>query len=288
MECPWRKKGRLNFEKHFSWPLTAAKVCTSIKRNLDRKYNKAMGISVVIPVLSLQEISEDLILDIEKNAQVKEIIVVEARSQGDAAPAFSTDDRAHEKSLLRVNAKESGEAFLTSNGLRALVSKDYFVYQAERGKSKQINFGIFWAREPFVWVIHADSRVTIYSPSFFSSLDPFRLYYGDLSFYGAPGFLMRLNAFGVWLRCKLWGMPFGDQGLLFHKDLFDNLGGYAEEVTLGESHLFAWKAQREGFKVARGRYHIRTSARKYEESGWLKMTLFHVAETFRQMKRFRC
>ena len=45
--------------------------------------------------------------------------------------------------------------------------------------------------------------------------------------------------------------------------------------------------QKNNVKIKKGQYQITTSSRKYDEFGWLRVTLFHLKETFKQIRDFR-
>lgn len=42
----------------------------------------------------------------------------------------------------------------------------------------------------------------------------------------ASGFWARFMDFWVAMRCQWWGLPYGDQGLLISREMYDALGGY--------------------------------------------------------------
>lgn len=154
-----------------------------------------------------------------------------------------------------------------------------------KGKSIQLNLGCAEARYDSIWCLHADSELNI-RPGFHPKIVSSALFYGGLRFVGGSP-LMGLNELGVYFRCLLWGMPFGDQGFLFSREIFDKVGGFDESISLGESHHFAWKCKEKGIPVRKGAYTVLTSARKYLNHGWLKTTIFHVSETFKQMNNFK-
>lgn len=74
----------------------------------------------------------------------------------------------------------------------------------------------------------------------------------------------------VALRCKLFALPYGDQGLLIHRSLYDRLGGYAplalmEDVDLvrriGRKQLIYFRSQ------------AVTSAARYIAGGYMRRQL---------------
>lgn len=93
----------------------------------------------------------------------------------------------------------------------------------------------------------------------------FRLRFDDTA---APA---RIVAAWANFRAKIFGLPYGDQGLLISRSLYDAVGGYAE-IPLMEDVDMARKL--------RGKFtplpaDIVTSAEKYRQQGWLRRSFFN-------------
>ncbi len=91
----------------------------------------------------------------------------------------------------------------------------------------------------------------------------FRLRFAD---GGLPG---RMVAGWANLRSRMFGLPFGDQGLLLPSDLYDAAGGYPD-IPLMEDVALA--------RALKGRFSplgtdIITSAERYRRDGWVKRSL---------------
>jgi rSAM/selenodomain-associated transferase 2 len=71
----------------------------------------------------------------------------------------------------------------------------------------------------------------------------------------------------VRLRNKLFGLPYGDQGLLIHRDLYDEIGGYLD-IRLMEDVDIVRKLGKSRIRMLNSR--AVTSADKYERDGWRK------------------
>ena len=147
-----------------------------------------------------------------------------------------------------------------------------------KGRAEQLNAGARHARGEFMWFLHADSRVDV--SQFFVLLGCLRskpncLYYFDLIFSKEGGVLMFLNEWGANIRSHLFGVPFGDQGFCIKKSLFTTLGGFPEDVTYGEDHLFVWKAKQYDIPIKSVGVSLYTSSRKYKKLGWFKTTCLH-------------
>ncbi|MEQ8852071.1 TIGR04283 family arsenosugar biosynthesis glycosyltransferase [Gimesia sp.] len=151
--------------------------------------------------------------------------------------------------------------------------------QTAIGRAVQMNQGAALAQKPILLFLHADSRLSARSvEKLFESLQkaPQAVYYFNLRFEDQSFFLMHANRWGVWLRSHLLGMPFGDQGLCLEKEAFHSLCGFDETAAYGEDHLLVWKARQAGLQLKCTGADIATSARKYRERGWLKVTLQHL------------
>ena len=154
------------------------------------------------------------------------------------------------------------------------------------GRAAQLNIGASHASGDFLWFIHADSRISEESVSRMVtsiSAKPEALYYCDLCFRGDGPTLVFLNQVGAWLRSHLLGIPFGDQGLAISQENYRILRGYDEGVAIGEDHLFVWKAKKAGIPVIASGGVIETSARKYAQDGWLRVTAHHLTVTCSQI-----
>jgi GT2 family glycosyltransferase len=99
---------------------------------------------------------------------------------------------------------------------------------------------------------------------------------------------MKINSWGANMRARFFGIPFGDQGFCIEKQLFETLGGYSETAPYGEDHLFVWRAHKAGVKLNRVPARLTTSARKYQQNGWLKTTLLHQYLWIKQLMSVKC
>ena len=166
------------------------------------------------------------------------------------------------------------------------------VLAAPAGRARQINTGLAAARSGTVWVLHADSRIDArtlaaarQAAAGFARGDAPALCWFDLAFHDGPA-AMAINAFGANLRSRWFGLPFGDQGFLAPRWLFESLGGFDPAVGRGEDHAFVHAVRRAGlpFRHLPGR--VATSARRYIERGWWQTTREHLVLTWQQRRAF--
>ena len=141
------------------------------------------------------------------------------------------------------------------------------VLRVPRGRGAQLAAGIAAARFPWLLLLHADTRP---GPGWAASVrahiaaGPARAGYFRFALDSTDIRARRLERAVAW-RCRVLALPYGDQGLLIHRDLLAAVGGLRplplmEDVDLvrrlGRARLVALDA------VAL------TSAARWERDGW--------------------
>ena len=143
------------------------------------------------------------------------------------------------------------------------------VIAGPRGRGTQIAAGVAAARFPWLLLLHADTRL---GPDWRETAAVFqrggteRAGYFRFALDSADPRARRLERAVAW-RCRVLGLPYGDQGLLIHRDLLERVGGVRpvplmEDVDLvrrlGRSRLVALDAD------------ALTSAARWEREGWYR------------------
>ncbi|NGM21168.1 glycosyltransferase [Roseomonas stagni] len=100
------------------------------------------------------------------------------------------------------------------------------VVQAPRGRGSQIAAGIEAAAGPWLLLLHADTRL---SPGWQEAVrramrDPSRAWHFRFALDDDSPAARRLERAVAW-RCRVLRLPYGDQGLLIHRDLLRAVGG---------------------------------------------------------------
>jgi rSAM/selenodomain-associated transferase 2 len=100
------------------------------------------------------------------------------------------------------------------------------VIRAPRGRGGQIRAGIAAAAGPWLLVLHADTRL---SPGWAETVraalrEPGRAWYFRFALDDDAPAARRLERAVAW-RCRALALPYGDQGLLIHRDLLEAVGG---------------------------------------------------------------
>ena len=151
------------------------------------------------------------------------------------------------------------------------------VIRSERGRGQQLAKGAAAAKSPWILFLHAD---TLLEPGWELEVQQFLeeiLLAGDGKH--AAYFRFRLNdrKFSarwleriVSLRCSIFSLPYGDQGLLISKIHYEDIGGFNPIPLMEDVDLIR--------RIGRGRlsnmrHAAVTSADRYKRDGYLKRML---------------
>lgn len=146
------------------------------------------------------------------------------------------------------------------------------VITAPRGRGTQLAAGVAAARQPWLLLLHADTALECAwadAARGHIANGPARAGYFRFALASADPRARWLEWAVAW-RCRLFGLPYGDQGLLIHRDLLRAVGGIRplplmEDVDLvcriGRVRMVALPAE------------AMTSAAKWERDGWTRRSL---------------
>jgi len=148
------------------------------------------------------------------------------------------------------------------------------VVRAEAGRGRQLAAGAAAARGPWLLFLHADTRLDaeawaalrdyIAGPEGSARAAVFGFRLDDAAWQA------RLLEVGVAVRVGVLALPYGDQGLLIHRTLYDTLGGYAP-LPLMEDVDLVRRLGRSRLRILPG--HARTSAERWRRRGWARQSL---------------
>ncbi len=148
-----------------------------------------------------------------------------------------------------------------------------------QGRASQLNYGASQARGEYIWFLHADTQLNSavwQALETFTAQDSDELGYFQLSFSKDGPLLTQLNATLANWRSGWLGLPFGDQGFILKKSVFDRLSGFDEQVSPGEDLDFVVRARSMGVHLQGLNAILISSARRYLRYGWLKTSLRHI------------
>lgn len=151
------------------------------------------------------------------------------------------------------------------------------VVEAPRGRGRQLAAGAAAASGGWLLFLHADSRL---EPGWAAAVRSFigavaaegRAGYFDLALDDDAPAARRLERIVAW-RCRVLALPYGDQGLLISRALYDAIGGFAPLPLMEDVDL----ARRLGrARLAPIGSSCITSARRYRRDGYWRRPLFNL------------
>ena len=148
------------------------------------------------------------------------------------------------------------------------------VIEAPRGRGTQLAAGAAAATDEWLLFIHADCRLM---PGWEGAVQMFiaapdaaqRAGYFAFALDDPAPAARRLERLVAW-RCRKFALPYGDQGLLIHRRLYDAVGGYAD-IPLMEDVELARRLGRARLQPI-GATMI-ASARRYRRDGYWRRPL---------------
>jgi rSAM/selenodomain-associated transferase 2 len=207
-----------------------------------RTLQERFSISVVIPTLNAAGTLSATLDALRGSAMIREIIVADGGSS--------------DKTVAGAGAA----------GAR--------VVAAPRGRGVQLAAGAAAASSDWLLFLHADCRL---EPGWEGAVDGFltapeaesRAGYFDLALDDPAPVARRLEHIVAW-RCRVLALPYGDQGLLIARTLYDNVGGFAAMPLMEDvdfvRRLGAHRLTRIGARCI-------ASARRYRRDGYLRRPL---------------
>ncbi len=198
-------------------------------------------ISVVIPTLNAERTLARCLAALVGPAMrgvVREVIIVDGGST-DATAAIAEDAGAH-------------------------------LLQTPPGRGRQLRGGAEAAKSDWLLFLHAD---TVLEETFEEEVRAFMNRQGGAA--QAAAFTFALDDYGararvmekiVALRCRLLALPYGDQGLLVSRRLYNNIGGFADMPLMEDVDIIRRIGRK---RLAFLRAHAVTSAARYRQSGYI-------------------
>ena len=205
--------------------------------------SKPFGISVIVPVLNEEDQVLSSIQYLQDHCQseyIKEILVVDGGS--------------------------------TDCTLSVLQNSGATVLSSPKGRAIQMNYGAKRAKGNILYFLHADTE----PPADFGKI----IVEAVLKGHRTGCFQMEFDSDSRFLRFFAWFSRLniklcrgGDQSLFITKDLFEQLNGFNEDYRIYEDNEFIGRLyEHSPFKILPKP--VRTSARRYEKHGKLKLQ-FH-------------
>lgn len=173
--------------------------------------------------------------------------------------------RVHQVIVVDGGSTDGSAALAAAHGARVLSSAP--------GRGQQLALGAEASTAPWRLFLHADTRLDdaawaalaayIVRPDAGASAAVFRLRLDD------PAWQARALELGVRLRVAVLSLPYGDQGLLIHRDLYGAVGGFAPLPLMEDVDLMR-RLGRRRLCLLDGA--AATSAERWRRRGWVRQT----------------
>lgn len=152
------------------------------------------------------------------------------------------------------------------------------VIRAARGRGPQLVAGAKAAQGEWLLFLHAD---TVPEPGWHDEVRGFQAEPGSAGRAAVFRFALddeshqarRLERLVAW-RVRFLGLPYGDQGLLIHRDFYEALGGFPAWTLMEDVDLVRRIGRR---RLSVFRSAARTSAEKWRREGWWRRSFRNVA-----------
>lgn len=145
------------------------------------------------------------------------------------------------------------------------------IVEGPAGRGGQIARGVAIARGRWVLILHADTHLSAHWVE--AALRHMAEHEGEAGYFRlvfrASGVAPKLVAFGANVRSRVFGLPYGDQGLLVARSVLDSVGG-VPDIALMEDVVLA--------RALKGRLRMleaeaQTSAARYLAEGWVRRVM---------------
>lgn len=141
------------------------------------------------------------------------------------------------------------------------------VLSAPRGRGPQLAAGVAAASRPWLLLLHADTRLAAGwrdAASRHIAAEPAKAGWFRFALDSDDARARRLEHLVAW-RCRVLALPYGDQGLLIHRDLLASSGGVRPVPLMEDVDLVRRLGRR---RLTALDVDAVTSAAKWERDGW--------------------
>jgi rSAM/selenodomain-associated transferase 2 len=150
---------------------------------------------------------------------------------------------------------------------------DVILIETGKGRGSQMNKGGEAANGEVLLFLHADTKLERgWSRELLSALVDESIIGGAFAFR-IDNYAMRYRLIESWvkLRCTLFSLPYGDQGIFVRRGIFDRTGGY-RDIPLMEDVEIIGRLKKEG-KLALLKKCAVTRDRRWVRKGWIRASV---------------
>ena len=161
----------------------------------------------------------------------------------------------------------------TKDTIRAIDNENIIKLISLKGRARQMNAGASIAKGEILIFLHADTELPCNALKTINSAMAQGRYVGGAFELGIDSHKVEFKILARWasLRCRLTGIPYGDQAIFIKRDYFHSLGGY-RDIPLMEDVELMRRIKRKGDKIRIVPEQVKTSPRRWEEEGFVYVT----------------
>ncbi len=157
----------------------------------------------------------------------------------------------------------------------ALLNGADFYKLNKKNRGLQLNLGAKKAKGKWLFFIHADSRL---NPNWSKEIENIINCFSEIIYYfkfkvNNKKFRYRVLELLVNLRCRIFSNPYGDQGILINKFVFDRNGGYSDLPLMEDIDFIKKFKKKKNLKQLKGE--ILTSSRKWERINFIFQGIYN-------------
>ncbi len=210
----------------------------TLEQTLQHAKAKNMSVALLSPETDVDTVEDLKIVEDTLNPQLSVIIPV-LNDRHLLKETLHTFSRVHHLGEIEVIVVDGGSTDGSGDVAAGLHAK---VLKSDPGRAQQMILGVRHSRGRWFWFLHADcvpELETIRSlPGYLRTVDLRWGFFKQRISDPSPWF--RLIEMGNELRGRIFSLPYGDQGILVHRDLYFQCGGFAqvpflEDVILSRS-----------------------------------------------------
>jgi rSAM/selenodomain-associated transferase 2 len=150
---------------------------------------------------------------------------------------------------------------------------DVILMETGKGRGSQMNKGAAVAKGEVLLFLHADTKLERgWSRELLSALADESIVGGAFTFkIDNPAMRYRLIELWVKLRCTLFSLPYGDQGIFVRRGIFEKIGGY-RDIPLMEDVEIIGGLKKEG-RLGLLKKCAVTHDRRWVRKGWMRASV---------------
>ena len=165
-----------------------------------------------------------------------------------------------------------------------LIGNKYPVFQSEKGRAKQMNYGAKMSTGDVLFFLHCDSEVPSTALEEIETvMKNHRAGCFGIAFHSYHFFMFTCRVISNH-RIKDRKVMFGDQGIFIERDLFFEVGMFPD-IPIMEDYQFSLTLKERGIKPGMTKHRIYTSVRRFEGNSIQKLQTMWKMNRLRAMYR---